>query len=290
MTSDRPVMYVNGRFATEDEAALSPLDRGFTLADGLFETMAALGDRVFRMADHLARMQRGAETLHIPLPPADELAAIILESIGRNGYPGSVARLTVSRGVDYGRGLDAPAALDPSVVVRVAPWQGPPDSLPTGRRLAISNIPRNDRSPLSRVKSLSYVEGVAARLEAQRAGADDALLLNTRGLVACGTSSNVFVVNGSILLTPPEGDGVLAGVARRTVLEEARNLGLSAVEQSIEPGYVAGADEVFLTNVVQGPVPVASLDGKAIGDGAPGPVTQALFDAYWERVRRELLA
>ena len=290
MTEARPVMYVNGRFAPEDDASISPLDRGFTLADGLFETMVALGDRVFRMEDHLARMQRGAEALRIPLPPAEELAGIVLESIGRNGYPGSVARLTISRGIDRGRGLDAPAAIDPSVVARVAPWQGPPDSLPQGRRLAFLEIPRNDRSPLSRIKSLSYVEGVVARLEAQRAGADDALLCNTRGLVACGTSSNVFVVKGGRLLTPPEEDGVLAGVARSAVLEEARNLGLSAVEQSVEPEDVAGADEVFLTNVVQGPAPVVSLDGRPVGAGAPGPVTQALFDAYWGRVRRDLLS
>lgn len=282
-------MYVNGRFVPEDEAAISPLDRGFTLADGLFETMVALGDAVFRIEGHLDRMRRGAEALHIPLPPANDLKAVILESIRRNGHPGSVARLTVSRGLDRGRGLDASPGLQPSVVVRVAPWAGPPGSLPAGRSLVTSQIARNDRSPMSRIKSLSYVEGVTARLEAQARGADDALLRNTRGLVTGGTSSNLFVFRGGILLTPPEEDGALPGIARRTVLEEAGRLGIPALERSLEPVAVAGADEVFLTNVVQGPVPVASLDGGVIGAGAPGPLTQRVSNAYWERVKIELL-
>ena len=225
MTEATPVLYVNGRFVPEAEASLSPLDRGFTLADGLFETMVALGDRVFRMGDHLARMRRGAEALYLALPSAEELTWVVLESIGRNGYPRSVVRLTVSRGVDFGRGLDAPPGIEPSVVVRVAPWQSPPESAPPGRRLALSAIARNDRSPLSRIKSLSYVEGVTARLAAQRGGADDALLCNTSGFVTGGTSSNVFAVDGDSLLTPPEEDGVLPGIARLTVLEEARSLG-----------------------------------------------------------------
>ena len=168
MTDAVPTLYVNGRFVSEAEARLSPLDRGFTLADGLFETMVALDDRVFRMEGHLARMRRGAETLHLPLPPSEELAGVVLEAIRRNGYPRSVARLTVSRGVDHGRGLDVSPGIEPTVVVRVTPWQGPLDSAPPGRRLASSTMLRNDRSPLSRVKSLSYVEGVAARLAAQR--------------------------------------------------------------------------------------------------------------------------
>ena len=283
-----PTLYVNGRYVSEAEARLSPLDRGFTLADGLFETMVALDDRVFRMEGHLARMRRGAEALHLPLPPSEELAGVVLEAIRRNGYPRSVARLTVSRGVDHGRGLDVSPGIEPSVVVRVTPWQGPLDSAPPGRSLASSTMLRNDRSPLSRVKSLSYVEGVAARLSAIRAGADDALLRNTRGFVAGGTSSNVFIAAGGGLLTPPEEDGALPGMARLTVLEEASRLGIPAVERSLEPEQVAGADEAFLTNVVLGPVPVASLDGRPIGAGAPGPVTQRLVQAYWDRVRSDL--
>lgn len=282
------LMYVNGEFVTEANAAISPLDRGFTLADGLFETMVAAGVRVFRIEDQLARMRRGADLLQLPMPDADELAAIIEECLRRNGLPLSVVRLTLSRGVDLGRGLNAPAALEPSVVARIAPWAGPPSSLPPGRTLVTSSLARNDRSPLARVKSLSYVDGVVARLEAQRAGADDALMCNTRGLVTGATSSNIFAVMGGVLVTPPVEDGALPGISRLTLLEEAVRLGIACEERSLTPQDVAGAEEALLSNVVQGSVPVASVDGLRLRSGAPGELTRRLFEAYWSRVRREV--
>ena len=283
----KAMMYVNGEFVTEAKATISPLDRGFTLADGLFETMVAAGARVFRIDDHLARMRRGADLLQLPMPAEEELAAIIEECLRRNGLPLSVVRLTLSRGVDVGRGLNAPAALDPSVIVRVTQWPGPP-SPPPGRTLVTSSLARNDRSPLSSVKSLSYVDGVVARLEAQRAGADDALMCNTRGLVTGATSSNIFSVISGALVTPPVEDGALPGISRLTLLAEARQLGVSCEERSLTPEDVAAADEALLSNVVQGPVPVASVDGLELRSGAPSPLTRRLCDAYWSRVRREV--
>ena len=288
MADAQALMYVNGEFVTEGSAAISPLDRGFTLADGLFETMVAAGVDVFRIDDHLARMRRGADVLELPMPYAEGLAAIIEECLRRRGLALSVARLTLSRGMDVGRGLNAPAALDPSVVVRVMPWHGPPETMPPGRTLVTSKVARNDRSPLSSVKSLSYVDGVVARLEAQRAGADDALMCNTRGLVAGATSSNIFAVISGVLLTPPVEDGALPGISRLTLLEEARRLGVTCEERSLTPEEVASADEAMLSNVVQGPVAVASVDGRRLRDGAPGPLTRRLCEAYWSRVRREV--
>ena len=282
------LMYVNGDFVSEANAAISPLDRGFTLADGLFETMVAAGVRVFRVNDHLARMRRGADLLQLLMPPVEDLAAIVEECLTRNGLPMSVVRLTLSRGVDVGRGLNAPAALDQSLVVRVSPWAGPPSTPPSGRTLVTSSLARNDRSPLSSVKSLSYVDGVVARLEAQRAGADDALMCNTRGFVTGATSSNIFTVISGVPVTPPVVDGALPGISRLTLLEEAERLGIACDERSLTPQDVAGANEALLSNVVQGPVPVASVDGLRLRSGAPGPLTQRLCDAYWSRVRREV--
>ena len=288
MTRATPLLYLNGRFVPEADARLSPLDRGFTLADGIFETMVALEDRVFRLGDHLARLHRGATVLHLALPPAGELADAIRESLRRNGLPRSVARLTVSRGVDPGRGLDVTVGVTPSVVIRVAPWQGPPASLPLVRRLLLSSIRRNDLSPLSRIKSLSYTEGVIARLEAQREGADDALLCNTRGHLTGATSSNIFAVTKGSLVTPPEDDGVLPGIARHTVLEEAERLGISSREQTLLPEDAALADELFTTNVVAGVVPAIYLSGKPVGPGTSGPITEQLAAAYWDRLRSHL--
>ncbi|MDE2860376.1 MAG: aminotransferase class IV [Chloroflexota bacterium] len=282
------LMYANGEFVSEAEATISPLDRGFTLADGLFETMVAAGVRVFRIEDHLARMRRGADLLQLPMPVAEELAAIVEECLRCRGLPLSVVRLTLSRGVDTGRGLNAPAALDPSVVVRVTPWAGPSATSPAGRTLMTSSLARNDRSPLSRVKALAYVDGVVARLEAQRAGADDALMCNTRGLVAGATSSNIFAVISGVLVTPPVADGALPGISRLTLLEEASRLGVACEERSLTAEEVAAADEALLSNVVQGPLPVASVDGTGLRGGAPGALTWRLFEAYWARVRWEV--
>ena len=282
-------MYINGRILPERDAHLSPLDRGFTLADGLFETMVALGEKVFRLRDHLTRLRRGAGVLHLELPPEAELLEAVLETLGRNGRDMSVVRLTATRGVNPGRGLDVSPGVAPTIVIRVTPWSGPAIALPQGLSAIVSTIRRNDLSPLSRIKSLSYVEAVMARLEARRSGADDAVLCNTRGLLTGGASSNIFAIIGSALVTPPEEDGVLAGVARRTVLEEVEALRLPAAERSMTPDDIVGAEEVFLTNVVTGVVPVASLNGRPIGRGGTGPETERLGHMYWERVRRELI-
>jgi branched-chain amino acid aminotransferase len=141
---------------------------------------------------------------------------------------------------------------------------------------------------LAGIKSLAYVEGVVARLEAHRAGADDALLCNTQGFLTGATSSNVFAVMEGRLVTPCEADGILPGIARRTVLEEADRLGVLTKEHSLAPEGIAGADEVFLTNVVTGVVPVVSLSANPVGTGRCGPVTEKLANAYWERVRVEI--
>jgi branched-chain amino acid aminotransferase len=282
------IVYINGRFVPETDASLSPLDRGFTLADGLFETMVASGDRIFRLNDHMLRLQRGADVLYIPLPPVEDLMDAVHESLRRNGLSHSVVRLTVTRGIDPGRGLDVTPDIAPSVVIRVATWHGPLDSLPQGRSLLLSHIPRNNLSPLAGIKSLSYVEGVLARLEARRSGADDALVCNTHGFLIGATSSNIFVMIDGKLLTPSEGDGILPGMARRTVLEEAKRIGIFVEERSLTSDSIAGADEVFLTNVVAGVVPVVSLFGSPVGFGASGTVTGRLASAYWNRVVSEL--
>jgi len=288
VTDAAPLLYVNGSFVPEGEARLSALDRGFTLADGVFETMVAQRDRVFRLREHMARMRQSASILGLHLPPARTLTEAVIETLRRNAYPWGVVRATVSRGPDPGRGLDIPRGLAPTVLVRVTPWAGPSADLPPGRALALSTVRRNETSPLSQAKSLAYSDGVVARQEARRRGADDALLLNTRGFVACATSSNLFVALDGVLITPPVEDGALAGIARRTVMEEALRLGMVLRERSLTVEEVALAEEAFLTNVVTGPAPVVSLDGRGIGLGGPGPLTERLIRVYWERVRRQL--
>lgn len=280
--SDREVLYVNGRWVVPEEARLSPLDRGFTLADGVFETMVARGGDVFRLSDHLERLRQGASLLEIPLPAQEQLSAAILETLRRNDLPRSVVRLTLTRGVDTGRGLAVAGDASPTVVIRVTPHRAP-ETLPPGLRVVVAAARRNEASPLSRVKSLGYTEGVLARLEAHRAGADDAVFLNTAGRLACGTSSNLFLVQDGVLLTPPIEEGALPGIARRTILELAVALGFSVVEQPLPSKALESAQEAFVTNVVTGPIPVVAVAGYPLSGGRAGPSTERLWRAYGDR-------
>src|SRR4030042_484413 len=226
--------WVNGRLVGEAEPSLSLLERGLTLGDGVFETILAAGTKLFRRTDHLERLARGAALLAIDLPPAEQLLAAMLDPLSANQLSAAVVRLTVSRGPDSGRGLDVSPDIAPTVIVRVSPHEL---STPGGAGLAavFSPIRRNESSPLSRVKCLSYADNVLARLEARRRGADDAVLLNTAGESCCASAANLFVVKGGALVTPPVDSGALPGVTRRCVMELAVARGLAVSETPVLP-------------------------------------------------------
>jgi branched-subunit amino acid aminotransferase/4-amino-4-deoxychorismate lyase len=163
----------------------------------------------------------------------------------------------------------------------------PPALYERGMSAVVSTIRRNEGSPLSRVKSLSFLDNVLAREEARRLGADEAILLNGRGVVAEGSVSNVFAARDGELLTPSLDAGVLPGVTRAAVLELAQGEGIAAAKADLPPEALAGADEAFLTNSVMEVMPLTQLDGRLIGSGEPGPLTGRLREAYAELVRRE---
>lgn len=278
------ILFVNGKFVSEHHAGLSPLDRGFTLGDGVFDTLVAIGDSFFRIDDHLDRLNVGARLLDIRIPEREQLINNMTRTVRLNGFMYSIIRITITRGISQVRGLDVIAGGDPSVIIKVSKWNGPLDSLPDGRHLVLSNVPRNDLSPLSVIKTLSYTDGVLARLQARQVGADDAIMANTRGSITGATSSNVFAVMGGILVTPPIDDGALPGIARKTILEEARHLSITVKEISVTAQTILSAEEVFISNVVTGIVPVVCLFSNSVGAGIAGPVTGKLASSYWRRV------
>jgi branched-chain amino acid aminotransferase len=271
------VLFVNGRPVADDEPHLSALDRGFTLGDGVFETMRAAGRRVFRWPEHLARLRAGAAVLGIPLDDLP-LEAHIAAALAAAALPTAVVRLTVSRGVDRARGVAVPSGLRPTVVVRVLPLAPPPAQ--PARAIVAATTRRNERSPLSRIKSLSYGDAVLARMEAERRGADEALVCNTRGWLAGATTANLFAVIDGALLTPPVTAGALPGTTRAWVLAAAGALGMPVRERSLRPRDLARASEAFITNVVLGLRPLAAVDDLHLPDRA-GPCARAL-QAAWE--------
>jgi len=244
---------LNGSLMEPEAARIAPGDRGFTLGDGLFETLRVKAGRIQRRDAHLARLARGAAVLALPLPALD-LAAVLEEVRAANGLEEGSLRLTVTRG-EGPRGVLPPPSPQPTVLVTAAPLASPaaPARLILARRTR-----RNEFSPLAGVKSLNYLDNILARQEAAEAGADDAILLNTRGSVAETSIANLFAVIGGRLLTPLLTDGVLPGIMRAAVLA------LEGTEETLTPADLARADEVLLTSSL-GIRSVALLEGRPLG-------------------------
>jgi branched-chain amino acid aminotransferase len=238
-------------------------DRGFTLGDGLFETMPVFAGTVFRLADHLDRLESGLAVLGFSVPRA-RLEIDVAAMAARAPAAGGVLRLTVTRGAGA-RGLAPPAEPKPTVVVSLAPFN--PALVFEPAVLATATVRRNDRSPVSRLKALPYLDNVLALREALGRGAKDALILNTADRVVCTSVANVFRVADGRLETPPVSDGVLPGITRAIVLDAASALGLRPVERSLTVDDLLIADEAFATNSVRLVQPVASLDGAPVAQG-----------------------
>jgi branched-chain amino acid aminotransferase len=280
-----PVVWVNGQRQRSDTLQVSARDRGFTLADGLFETMLAHNGVVFRLEPHLARLSAGLRVLEIPEPP--DLRGWIDAAVAAADLAHGVVRLTVTRGIAPG-GLNPPRDPRPTAVVMVTPMPPPPAAVyEQGLSGYIASSRRNEHAITAGLKTLSFTDAIAATLEARRAGADEALLLDVAGHCSEGAASNLFAVRQGTLVTPPLTCGVLPGVTRAAVLELATGLGLPAVERIMTPGDLRHAGEAFLTNSFRGIAPLVRVDGRRIDSGDPGPVTRRLIAAYGDLIARE---
>lgn len=246
-------------------------DRGFTLGHGLFETVLWADGRLGHWEGHLARMARGCGVLGLPPPEPAACRAAADRALAAAGSPPRAAvRLNWSAG-SGGRGLDAPAELRPVLTATAAAVASTAEPL----TLATARVRRNDQSPASRLKTLAYLDNVLARAEAREAGADEALMLNTRGEVACAAAANVFWIRHGIVCTPALECGVLDGIMRAEVLRACARLGLPAEEVRAGPAQLHGAS-LFLTNSLVGLRPVARLDGAPV---AESPIVRALAKA-----------
>ncbi|MEE3625586.1 aminotransferase class IV [Nitrospirillum sp. BR 11752] len=259
------LVWLNGSLQAAEAVGITVSDRGFLLGDGVFETLRWRGGAVVRLEAHLARLVRGAAVLGLPLPPAATLAAALADTAAANGLVDGALRLTVSAGPGA-RGLPRPATPTPTVLVTAAP-SGP--ALAPARVLIATITRRNEHSPLSGIKSLAYLDQILARNEAVTRGADDALLLNTVGHVACATAATLFAVLDGALVTPPLASGALPGTRRAAVLAA-----LGGEERILAPSDLRRATELFLTSSLM-VRPVVAVNGQTVGEGRPGPVAVA---------------
>lgn len=284
------LVWLDGRLLPAAGPHLSVADRGFQLGDGVFETLRARRGVAIEWPEHAARLAESAAALAIRLPYGpDRLREAIAELLAATGLdraaehePGDAAiRITVSRGALGGRGLLPPGWDRGSATVAIQAWPyvpPPAEVLARGVRAVTSRVRRDPDHPLAGVKTTSRADHVYARLEAERAGADDALVLTLDGRLAEATTANLVLIAGDRLATPTLGAGILAGTTRSWLLRapEVRRLGLVAVETDCRPADLAAAEEAFLCSSVAGIVPLVEVDGRPIGDGRPGERTLAL--------------
>jgi len=282
-------IYIDGEWFARETAKVSVFDHGLLYGDGVFEGIRIYNRRIFRLEAHLERLYASAQALALEVPLGrDAMAAAVREAVRRNRQEDGYIRLVITRGAGD-LGIDPRTCPRPSVIIIVTDIRVYPRELYAAGVKVITSATRQVSHEAfdPRVKSLNYLKNILAKIDAQRAGAHEAIMLNGAGFIAECTADNLFVVRHGRLLTPPPQDGALEGVTRGAVLELAAEAGIEAAEPHLTRYDVYTADECFLTGTGAEVMPVAELDGRRIGDGQCGPITRQLSDAFHALVRHE---
>jgi branched-chain amino acid aminotransferase len=281
------VVSLDGALLTPEEAKVSVYDRGFLYGDAVFEVLRTYGGRPFALDEHLARLRRSAERVFIVLPVGEAVLGREVEAaVGaarRDAGGEAYVRIVVTRGSGP-LSLDPDTASRPLRVILVEPVAPPPrEAYARGIAVALVATRRAaDDTAASGAKVTNYLANLLAVREARARGAVEALIVDARGHVVEGASSNVFVVHAGRIATPPESAGILAGITRAHVLRAARELGVPVDERELSRADLTGADEVFVTSSIRELLSVVRVDDHAVGDGAPGPVARALHRRFRE--------
>jgi branched-chain amino acid aminotransferase len=286
------LVLIDGRPMPPEAAKVSVFDRGFLYGDSVFEALRTYAGRPFALSRHLERLATSAARVFIDLP-------VSLEQIGREvesavvgaGNAESYVRLTLTRGVGDALGLDPGLSRHPLRVVIVTPLKSPPaETYRDGVAVITHRTERvTDHSAAAGAKVGNYLMAVLANREARLANAAEALIVDGRGCIVEGATSNVFaVLADGTLVTPPESDGILLGITRESVLAVAAELGIPIRLESLPLERARQAAEVFFSSSIRELVPVTSIDGARIGDGAPGIITLRLLTAFREACLRSV--
>src|SRR4051812_37998018 len=280
-------IFLDGKFVPESEAKVSVFDHGLLYGDGIFEGIRFYNGRVFRLEEHTDRLWDSARSICLEIPMSKEaMTEALLETIRQNGLQDGYIRQIVTRGVGN-LGLNPVQCKRPSVIIiatTIALY--PEEAYRSGLTVVTCATRRTGAAQLNpAVKSLNYLNNVMARIEANLAGADEALMLNEEGNVAECTADNVFVIKKGRIFTPPISAGALRGITRSVAMEAAEELGIQVTETNITRHDVFVADECFLTGTAAEVIPVIKADGRPIGTGKPGPLTGKIIARFRELTR-----
>ena len=275
-------IYIDGKYYDEKNAKVSVFDHGLLYGDGIFEGIRAYNGRVFRLREHIDRLFDSAKAilLEIPLSHAAMMKAVV-DTCRKNKLRDGYIRLIVTRGKGT-LGLNPNRCKAPSIIVIADKIQLYPQEL-YERGMAIVTVAttRNLSNAVNpAIKSLNYLNNILAKIEANNAGVEEAIMLNSEGFVAECTGDNIFILKGGRMMTPPLSAGALYGITRGTVMTLACEAGISVNEPNLTRYDLYIADECFLTGTGAEIIPVTKIDGRVIGTGRPGRVTKSLVKSY----------
>ena len=274
--------FINGEFLPAAEATVSIFDSGFIGGVSVFDTLACWEGGLFKLRQHRERFERSAHAAMIPLRCSGaELEIVIVETTRRSGLRQAYVQAIATRGR---RSSPSMSSHEPTLIVYAIPyvWLWPREKADTGVSMIIPSVRQWPAAVVdAKVKNFNRMHTHLARMEADRAGADEVVLLDDRGLLTESRGANVFLVRGERLFTPQT--GILEGITRQTVFEIASELGVPAAERDLTPYDLYTAEEAFLCSTAGGIFPIADVDGRQVGAGQLGPLTRRVRERYWER-------
>ncbi len=282
------LIYIDGKYYPKDKAKISVFDHGFLYGDGVFEGIRSYGGIVFKLKEHIDRLYSSARAIMLGMPlTKEEMIEAVLETLRKNNLKDSYIRLVITRGVGD-LGLDPRKCPKPSVIIIAVPMLQLYDE--EKRRRGISMIVSwTRRDPVDatshEIKSLNYLNSILAKIEANNAGADEAIILDTHGYICEATGENIFVVKNGKLYTSPRASGALPGITASVIKRIAAELGYEVIERNLTVTELYEADEAFLTGTGAEIMPIREVNKRKIGEGRIGPITEKILEEFKKIVR-----
>jgi branched-chain amino acid aminotransferase len=275
-------IYLNGEFVEKEQAKVSVYDHGFLYGDGIFEGIRIYNGNIFKCKEHLDRLYDSAKSIMLDIPLTyEEMETALVETIRRNGLRDGYIRLVVSRGPGD-LGLDPRRSPRANVIIIVEKLSiYPEEAYLNGLRTISVSQRRNIPDALNpKIKSLNYLNNILVKIQANLADVGEAIMLNSQGQVAEGSSDNIFIVKRGVVFTPPCYCGALEGITRLAIMEICERVGYKLKEEPFTLHDVYVADEVFFTGTAAEVIAVREVDGRTIGTGKAGPVTMHLLKEF----------
>lgn len=288
LMAKEPQVYVDGRFVEKSKAVVSVFDHGLLYGDGIFEGIRAYDGSVFRLVDHINRLYDSAKSIRLKIPlTKHEMTEAVLETMRKNQLRDAYIRLVVTRG-SGDLGVDPALCRNPTTFIIAEPMAsvlGPRE--PKVVKMMISSYRRDSADATSHeIKSLNYMNSILAKMEANSAGADDAILFDHRGFLSEASVTNVFIVKDGKVATPSSAAGILRGITRDRIIRLCDDLGVDVDERDVTPFELNTADEVFLVGTKAEILAVGSISGIKVGTGGAGPLTKKLYEEFSRVVQR----